>query len=318
MQTTSVLMCTCNRHRLLSIALDSLMMQTPAVPSQVVIVDNSEDANAKELVLGHEISNVTRLDYYHERERNIAAARNAALAKSTGDFVAFIDDDEAASPEWLSELHRIMKEKNADIVFGPVQPVFAGGKAPVWDPEGKKYTKGLHLPDGADAPVYQGSGHHSAALGEVGSCNVMMRRETCLVDGMGFNKDFGKLGGEDSEFFTRLVQKGLKVCYAAQAIVHEEIPQDRQTLEFMLLRKDRESRTYVAMNVRNSDTPDSTARKLQLKGLVQMMIWALPKLVAGLLPDTLAQKARFGFAAGKGKFFWRRLLRDKRMDYSQI
>ena len=44
------------------------------------------------------------MTYAVEPERNIALARNRALSLARGEKLAFIDDDEMASPFWLSTL----------------------------------------------------------------------------------------------------------------------------------------------------------------------------------------------------------------------
>jgi succinoglycan biosynthesis protein ExoM len=56
--------------------------------------------------------------------RNISVARNACLDAATAPLVAFIDDDEVASPEWLVALVGTWESSNADVVLGPVQALY--------------------------------------------------------------------------------------------------------------------------------------------------------------------------------------------------
>src|SRR5262249_22718479 len=55
-----------------------------------------------------------------EPRRGIPQARNAAVAAALerAEFVAFIDDDEVPSPQWLDELLRVQAETGADAVAG--------------------------------------------------------------------------------------------------------------------------------------------------------------------------------------------------------
>ena len=62
---------------------------------------------------------------------NISIARNACLDNSTGDFLAFIDDDETASNDWLVELMETAEATGADAVLGPVRAVYSDA-APGW------------------------------------------------------------------------------------------------------------------------------------------------------------------------------------------
>ena len=76
-------------------------------------------------------------------QRGIAPNRNALVAEAISDpdieFIAMIDDDEWAHPEWLSELMRLQKQFDADIVGGPVLRTF---ETPVPD-----YVAKANLPD---------------------------------------------------------------------------------------------------------------------------------------------------------------------------
>ena len=55
---------------------------------------------------------------------------NAALDAATAPLVAFIDDDEVATPGWLAGLLECHARTGATIVFGPVQAIY--GERPAW------------------------------------------------------------------------------------------------------------------------------------------------------------------------------------------
>jgi glycosyltransferase involved in cell wall biosynthesis len=54
-----------------------------------------------------------------ERRGGAAAARNLALAHARGEWLAFIDADSWAEPDWLERLLRPLEEGSADCVGGP-------------------------------------------------------------------------------------------------------------------------------------------------------------------------------------------------------
>ncbi|TIV30245.1 MAG: glycosyltransferase family 2 protein, partial [Mesorhizobium sp.] len=87
----------------------------------IVVADNDDEPGAQKLVkaLAEELKLPIR--YRHAPARNISIARNACLDASVSDFVAFIDDDETASPGWLVELMATADATGAAAVLGPVR-----------------------------------------------------------------------------------------------------------------------------------------------------------------------------------------------------
>jgi len=99
--TTSVVICTRNRAESLDLCLRHLAQQTHQA-DQVVVVDNSDLAKREEieaLVQGR-----AELVYYDGPLGSLPAMRNVGLKASTGEVVAYIDDDGYADPEWLAQL----------------------------------------------------------------------------------------------------------------------------------------------------------------------------------------------------------------------
>src|SRR5207248_1822068 len=59
--------------------------------------------------------------------RGLSSARNTALAAATGDIVAFIDDDAAPDPHWLTYLVDAFARTDFVAVGGPNLPVPGDG-----------------------------------------------------------------------------------------------------------------------------------------------------------------------------------------------
>jgi glycosyltransferase involved in cell wall biosynthesis len=83
---------TFNRAHLIRHALDSVVCQTYPNLEIVVIDDGSTDATR-----GVVAEYGDRVRYFHQPNGGLGVARNAALAKSTGDCIAFLDSDD----EWF-------------------------------------------------------------------------------------------------------------------------------------------------------------------------------------------------------------------------
>ena len=117
--------CTYRRPELLRLTLESLMQQTlPASDFEVVVVDNDTERSAQALVesLTSRPHGPT-LRYFVEPGRGVSHVRNQCVAQARGDWLAFIDDDEEARPDWLSQLLSAQQRYSADVVLGPVNPL---------------------------------------------------------------------------------------------------------------------------------------------------------------------------------------------------
>ena len=65
----------------------------------------------------------TAVLYIHEPKQGVVFARNKAISVARGDYVVFLDDDECATQNWLSELLRVRSSRDADVVFGPIREI---------------------------------------------------------------------------------------------------------------------------------------------------------------------------------------------------
>jgi len=64
-------------------------------------------------------------------ENNIAIGRNVVLDNAAFDLIAFLDDDEYPSVNWLNEMMDVHNECDSVVVAGPVLPVFEDA-CPAW------------------------------------------------------------------------------------------------------------------------------------------------------------------------------------------
>ncbi|PHS55449.1 MAG: glycosyl transferase [Alteromonas sp.] len=95
----SVVITTYNRPDYLTLSLDSVLNQSVAVKEVTIIDDNSSVDYSKVL----EKYNDTRVRYIKQAVSGGAnVARNLGVKESTGDVVAFLDDDDIWLPDYLS------------------------------------------------------------------------------------------------------------------------------------------------------------------------------------------------------------------------
>ena len=88
---------------------------------ELVVVDNDQTPSAEPLTTALAAEAPFPVIYVHEPEPGVANARNAALEQASGDFIAFLDDDEEAPEGWLAALLAAQQRFAADVVFGPVR-----------------------------------------------------------------------------------------------------------------------------------------------------------------------------------------------------
>ena len=137
MYDVSIVIPTFRRPELLRLAVESCLKQTNELRlrCEIVVVDNSPEESARPMVEKFAKVSTLPITYVSAPKPNISLARNAGLERSRAPLVAFLDDDEQASPAWLDHMVRVQRQYDADVVFGPVVPSFEAGNPPPWDPE---------------------------------------------------------------------------------------------------------------------------------------------------------------------------------------
>ena len=234
--------------------------------------------------------------YVSEPCQNISLARNAGIAASKAPLLAYIDDDEQASEDWLDQLVGAQRKYGADAVFGPTTPVFEEGSPPAWDPNASYYTRRRTVATGTEVPWGP-------------ACNVLFKYETCLAGPQSFDPKFGLTGGEDLDFSLHLAKKGRKLIWSAESHVTETIPSNRSTVRYILRRRLRGGQIYVWCSTRVSDHPFWTALYWMFVGLGQTMIWLIPGMVLAPFDTPVSARAKINLVGGIGKVFWSRRFR---------
>lgn len=121
----SVILCTFNRAHLLPRALDSLIAQQEYDWEAVIIDDGSTD-NTSEVVRSY-VQKHTNILYRHQPNQGLPRSRNIAAGIATGEFITFLDSDDAFEPQHLA-VRRAALEDHPDIDF------FFGGTRIIGDP----------------------------------------------------------------------------------------------------------------------------------------------------------------------------------------
>jgi GT2 family glycosyltransferase len=170
--------------------------------------------------------------YLFVEKQGLAHARNVALREACAPVIAYLDDEAAASADWLSDLvHRFESiDPRPACVGGPVYLDWEGGRPP-WLPN-RYLNLYTHLDLG---PALIRLNDRSDGI--VQGANMAFDRELALRLG-GFSESTGRKGsslisGEDTEFLSRLKSRGYSVYYSPNASVHHLVlPQRRNKRYF--------------------------------------------------------------------------------------
>lgn len=219
-----VCVCTYRRPRTLQRLLVDLSAQISAdeFTFSITVTDNDIEQSAREVVAQVVAESKMRISYCSQPEKNIALARNTAVAEGTGEFIALIDDDEFPMNDWLLTLWRMCERYGVDGVLGPVLPHFES------DPPQWVLTGGFY-----DRPRYR-TGFQMDWF-ECRGGNVLVRRQVFGELSPPFREEFGT-GGEDQDFFRRAMEQGHRFVWCDEAAVYEWVPPSRWGRRFLLTR----------------------------------------------------------------------------------
>ena len=188
----------------------------------IVVADNDDLQSAKPVVLAFAKTSPIAIKYCVEPRQNIALARNKAMERVEGDFVAWIDDDEYPAPDWLVRLFLTCCDTGADGVLGPVKPYF-----PESPPNWLIRARLCERPSHKTGTVIDWR--------EARTGNLLLRRR--LFDGVTepFRREFGN-GSEDTDFFRRMNEADRRFVWCDEAVVFEAVPPQRCKASYFLKR----------------------------------------------------------------------------------
>jgi succinoglycan biosynthesis protein ExoM len=207
--------------RALVVAADEV---APLADVAAIVVDDNPDGRARQVADEFEGRFSKGVHYRRSGEQNISIARNLGLdtAIALGDWVAMTDDDCEPDPAWLRAFVEVQMRTGADALTGPLVMRFKAG-SPRWLLE-QPFSEHENevREDGIPMPLAQT--HNSAISTEWLKAHPEVR----------FDPALGRLGGEDMVFYRQAVDAGLRIHYARDAVVHEEVTDDRATLRSQL------------------------------------------------------------------------------------
>jgi len=219
-------------------AVNSLLGQTYGNKEVVVIVDRNEELYSR---LRASLPSQVRLVL--SEGPGLSRVRNAAIQYTSGDIIAFMDDDAVADKNWLLTLVRNYRETNVVGVGGSIRPLWVGS-CPHWISEEIHWIIGC---------TYKGSSEKKRDIRNNFGSNISFRSE--VFDRVRFTSAIGRIDdkqftADDTEFSIRVLQtfRDSRIIYDPEAIVYHRIYPYRLSLKYAFRRAFGEglSKAYVA------------------------------------------------------------------------
>jgi succinoglycan biosynthesis protein ExoM len=216
----TVCICTFRRPSVLY-TIDSVARQSALMNRhfRILIIDNDSEPTAFKIATEFRSRTNIPVDYKHVPGQNISAARNAGLDTATTPWLAFVDDDEFVSANWLTEF--VASRNLANAVFGPCEAIY-DDRTPAWIKQGdyhsNRITETPHITTGYTS-------------------NVLIDMNFVRRHGLRFDPELGRTGGEDAMFFHAMYRKGGVLRYTPSAVVYERVISSRINLTWIVRRR---------------------------------------------------------------------------------
>jgi glycosyltransferase involved in cell wall biosynthesis len=211
--STSLIITTYNRPKVLSLVLKTIARQSE-LPDEVVIADDGSADSTAEAV--HDAQKSFPVPIIHVRQDDegfrVARVRNLGAYKASGDFLIYVDGDMLLHKDFVKSHKRLIRPGR--FLHGPrvliskslTEKILENGHIPRISPfrvEISHRFNMIHNPWLSQIVSGETTKFKSRA------CNLSMYKSD-YVKVNGFNEDFTGWGEEDSEFTWRLMQSGLK------------------------------------------------------------------------------------------------------------
>lgn len=203
----SIIVPTFNEENQIIFLLKSLLTQKFSQKYEIIIVDNESTDNTikviKEFKNKNKIMNIKVITSIGK----LGKVRNDGILKSSGRFVAFIDADEIADPNWLMEL---MKKTNGyDGVLGSINSM---------NPNKNFITKFVDLTL-IDRKKFL---NKQTKIKIFGTGNLLINQKV-FKKGLIFDENFPT--AEDGDFSYRFYKKGYKNIFNEKAKIFHKVPE---------------------------------------------------------------------------------------------
>lgn len=252
----SVVVVSYNRPKQVKQTIDSLVRQS-VKPYEIIVIDDGSKPKL-DLATNFENFQVFRFDV----EQGLSNSRNFGVNIAKGEYVAFIDDDAVASPNWLEEVEKAILH-GVDVLGGPLMPNFEASPPEWWSQNDY----------GAIAGV--GNASHSVIWG----ANMIFSKKVFARIGLfdpRLGRQKGKLMSHEERELINKAKLVCKVAFVPSAIVLHSVSAKRLHLRYLL-----QWRYYDGVSERKLARPCIPETYKMFRNLFKTAILFLKSVVIG-------------------------------------
>lgn len=295
----SIIVPTFRRLSGLKAALESLNSQSAHDRVlELIVSDNDPAASAKGDVELFKKYAKFPIKYVHVPQPGVANARNRAVETANGQYLAFLDDDQIATENWLFELLSAMDKHNAGLVFCPTHAqssVTIDYKPQCLD----FFTRDIETENTAEIDKFFGCG------------NSLLDRSKCILPEPAFSVKTNETGGEDDLLFSTLKTQGVKIVWTGKTSALENVEDWRMTHKYIRIR----SFAYGQGPSRICANPDNFDMKGLLRwsliGTGQFFVYGTLAVASKVLGNDKYIPLMRKSCEGAGKVLWYERFRPK-------
>jgi GT2 family glycosyltransferase len=241
----TIIIPTKDRREMLSHLLDSIQQLTAIdrIVPEIIVADNNSRDDTYAYLTRIAGSFPTPIRFLRVLRGGKSAAINDAALLSTGNVLAFLDDDVVVDKTWLTSVETFFNTSGYGAAQGTVRLQSPAGD----DPEVQRLNQRYRT-----IPIVD----HDSSLKEVRSLNgsnFFVRRDAFDRIG-GFDERLGPGASgtsEDVEFASRLAQWGIAIGLAPNAVVYHHVDWDRLTDEYFIKRHWQQGRSRLLISDRS-------------------------------------------------------------------
>lgn len=210
----SAVICTYNGEKTLESAILCLVHQTlDNKKYEILIIDNA--STDKTHLIAQNIQSEAQVHYIYEPILGLSQARNTGWLRSQGKYVAYLDDDAIAAPDWLERILEVFAAvPNVGALGGKVEPIWEV-PPPSWMNDFlKRY---LSVLDWSETPIALDESRYLIGA------NIVFPKTVLQYFG-GFSVELGRKGynlisNEDTELVQKIRENGMLIYYDPGIVV---------------------------------------------------------------------------------------------------
>ena len=211
----TLIVTTYNWKEALAVTLDSVRQQTK-LPDEVIVADDGSRSDTVEEIARLQENYPTSLLHSWQEDKGfrLAASRNKAIAKATGDYLIIVDGDLFLPSTFIASHISAAKKgcfvQGGRVLLGPSisKKVLYGNKKPSFFSSDIRNRHNMINSDLLSRMFTKIKNNDKSTRG----CNfALWRKDAIAVNG--YNEDFEGWGREDSEMVVRLLNSGLDRIY---------------------------------------------------------------------------------------------------------